>query len=105
MNNKVKIALGLLGGSLLLLALRRKNKKLKTFIAPDGNTYKENQMYRTYDDKLYKNGKQIHFSTPETGQPSYTPPIPHDEAKTVIPKNYQSGNKDVTYHQKGIRHH
>jgi hypothetical protein len=49
MNNKVKIALVILAGSsLILLNLRRrKNIKSKTYTAPDGNTYRENQIYRT----------------------------------------------------------
>jgi hypothetical protein len=48
MNSKIKIALALLGTGTLIWGLRkRKNNQVKTFTAPDGNTYKENQMYRT----------------------------------------------------------
>jgi len=105
MKNTVKIALGLLaGGSLIFLGLKRKNKKLKTFTAPDGNTYQENQTYRTFDNQLYKNGKRIRFSTPESEQKSYSSSH-YDENNDPISKKYQNVNKDVNYHQKGIRHH
>lgn len=106
MKNTVKIALGLLaGGSLIFLGLRRKNRKLKTFIAPDGNTYQENQTYRTFDNQLYKNGKKIHFSTPEHDQKSSSSGYQYDENNDSGSKKYQAVNKAVNYHQKGIRHH
>jgi hypothetical protein len=106
MKNTVKIALGLVaGGSLIFLGLKRKNKKLKTFTAPDGNTYQENQTYRTFDNQLYKNGKKISFITPESEQKSHLSSNHYDENNDMISKKYQAVNKDVNYHQKGIRHH
>ncbi|KFF11015.1 hypothetical protein N6B72_13610 [Chryseobacterium soli] len=106
MKNTVKIALGLLaGGSLIFLGLKRKNRKIKTFTAPDGNTYQENQTYRTFDNQLYKNGKKIHFSTPESEQKSYSSSHQYNENNDPVSKKYQTVNKEVNYHQKGIRHH
>jgi hypothetical protein len=106
MNNAVKIALALAAGSsLLYLGLRKKNKKEKVFLAPDGNTYKENEMYRTYDNKLFKNGKEFHFKTPE-------PEVHFPKSSTFYGTvngntqlKQQTTNNDITYHHKGIRHH
>ncbi|SEM33624.1 hypothetical protein SAMN05421856_102469 [Chryseobacterium taichungense] len=106
MNNKIKVALALIGaGTVVAWRMNRKSKgKLKSFTAPDGNTYQENQLYRTFDNKLYKNGKQIHFETPETNQNSAGNHT-FDEHADHLPKNYETVNKDITYHQKGVRHH
>ncbi len=106
MDNKVKIALGLIAtGSLFFVAFRRKNNKAKKFTAPDGNTYLENQLYKTYDGKLYKNGKQVYLNVKDTGEKTHTVSHHYDENNKIIPKNVQSFNKNVSYHQKGIRHH
>lgn len=103
MNNKLKIALGLLaGGTVLFFGLRRKKEKLKTFTAPDGNTYKENQLYRTYDNKLYKNGKQVHFETPKLQKNNSSSQFAVNNDST---NDYKDVNIPVTYHQKGVRHH
>ncbi|KQT35702.1 hypothetical protein ASG22_01395 [Chryseobacterium sp. Leaf405] len=103
MKNTVKIALALAAGSsLLYLGLRKKNKK-ETFLAPDGNTYEKDQIYRTYDNKLFKNGKEFHFNTPEMNQSNQ---ISLNQGKTHenLHQNYQGTNKEVNYHQKGFRH-
>ncbi|WP_042722640.1 hypothetical protein [Flavobacterium sp. B17] len=106
MNSKIKIALALIGaGALVAWGIKRKkNGKVKTFTAPDGNTYQENQIYRTFDNKLYKNGKQIHFETPAMEQ-NKSSNHAFDEHSNTIPKNYESVNQNITYHQKGVRHH
>lgn len=106
MKNTVKIALGLLaGGSLIFLGLKSKNKKVKIFTAPDGNTYQEDQIYRTFDNQLYKNGKRIHFPTPESEQKSQFSSAHYDENNDPISNKYQAPHKEVTYHYKGIRNH
>jgi len=104
MNNKVKIALGLLAaGTLVLVNLKRKRReKLRTFTAPDGNTYQENQIYRTFDDKVYKNGKRLRFNTIEPAQENRSSNNYYEENSINYPKNNQ--NKNIDYHQKGNRH-
>ncbi|MCJ8155102.1 hypothetical protein MKJ01_15140 [Chryseobacterium sp. SSA4.19] len=105
MNSKIKIALALLGTGTLIWGLRkRKNNKLKTFTAPDGNTYKENQMYRTNDNKVFKNGKEMRFTTPIPDSQNSSANIYNNTAENGS-KNYQAVNKNVNYHQKGVRHH
>jgi hypothetical protein len=105
MNSKIKIALALLGTGTLIWGLRkRKNNQVKTFTAPDGNTYKENQMYRTSDNKVFKNGKEVHFNSPIPENKNSSANV-YDNAAENLSKNYQSVNKNVNYHQKGVRHH
>jgi len=105
MDNKIKITLGLIAaGSLFYAAFRKRNNKVKQFTAPDGNMYLENQLYRTYDDKLYKNGKQVRFNTKDMEEKPSTVTNHYDDNQT-IPKNFQLFNKNVSYHQRGIRHH
>ncbi|MDQ0594535.1 hypothetical protein QFZ37_002904 [Chryseobacterium ginsenosidimutans] len=105
MNNKVKIALSLIaGGTLILLSLKRKRRqKLKTFIAPDGNSYKENQIYRTFDNSLYKNGKRIHFNKPELEENQSSGDYYDGDTGNLL-KNKLNINKNISYHQKGNRH-
>ncbi|KMQ68787.1 hypothetical protein ACM39_05725 [Chryseobacterium sp. FH2] len=106
MDKRLKITLGLLvGGSIAFLASKRRRKtEEKVFTAPDGMSYKENQLYKTYDNKLYKNGKQVHFKTltPETESMSNNP---YNDAQM---KNTQQDPKvskyDMKYHHKGSRH-
>ena len=103
MNNKIKVALAFVaGGALFLLNKKRKklNKKSKMYTAPDGNEYRENQTYRTSDGKLFKNGKELSFSTPHLDSDSQQ--IHHQNDH--LPHNYQSKPKNVEYHQKGNRH-
>ncbi|AZA85960.1 hypothetical protein EG349_03740 [Chryseobacterium shandongense] len=106
MNNKMKLALAIIGaGTAVAWGMNRKKKlKSKTFTAPDGNTYKENQIYRTFDNKLYKNGKEIHFETPALEQ-NASGNHAFDEHSANLSKNYEAINKDINYHQKGVRHH
>lgn len=106
MNNKIKIALALVGaGTAVAWGMKRKKKmQKKTFTAPDGNIYEENKIYRTFDDRLYKNGKEIHFETPAT-QENTSGNHAFDDQAGSIPKNYETVNKDINYHQKGVRHH
>lgn len=106
MNNKIKFALALVGaGTAVAWGINRKKKmQKKTFTAPDGNTYEENKIYRTYDNKLYKNGKEIHFETPALEQ-NASGNHSFDEHAAHLPKNYEAINKDINYHQKGVRHH
>ncbi|WP_027380564.1 hypothetical protein [Chryseobacterium daeguense] len=102
MNNKVKIGLALLaGGALAFLSLKKKNgKKPKTFTAPDGNSYKENQLYRTFEGKVYKNGKEFHFNTPESEQKISSTGNHFNETNENALKNYQAIYKDIQYHRK-----
>lgn len=105
MNNKIKIALALAGAGTLIWSLRKKQNKPKVFTAPDGNTYKENQLYRTFDNKVYQNGKEMKFNTPVTNQENNLSQQHSDAAEYNTGKNYQNINKNPTYHQKGVRHH
>jgi hypothetical protein len=106
MNNKIKIALAIVaGGSLILLNLRRRKRNLsKIYTAPDGNTYRENQIYRTFDHKLYKNGKQISLETPQVELKANTINAGGNHTADIS-KKLQTVNKEVNYHQKGNRHH
>lgn len=105
MNNNIKIALALItGGTLIYLSRKIKNRenKSKTFIGEDGNEYRENEMYFTADGKVYKNGKELHFKTPEMDV-ELNPKTNFKYDST--PQNYDAHPKNVEYHQKGIRHH
>ncbi|AZB17698.1 hypothetical protein EG352_07910 [Chryseobacterium indologenes] len=103
MNNTVKIALIFItGGYLLYLGSRKKSRKKKSFIAPDGVTYTEDTIYRSYDNKLYKNGKEIHFKIPELYDVSYQ--HWYDNAGEKIPVKQRKISKEVMYHHKGLRH-
>lgn len=105
MKNSVKIALGIVaGGVLVFLNHKRKGRtnKNQTFTAPDGNQYGENQLYRTADGDVYKNGKKMRFETPENAQPTQN----HIESSfNDKPLNdHYNSNQQVSYHQKGTRH-
>lgn len=106
MKNSIKVALGFLAGGSLILAsqiIRNKRNKGKSFTAPDGNSYKENEMYRNSQGEIFKTGKQLHFDTPEI----------LSQANHHIDTQFNQGNlkinqtipKEVNYHQKGVRHH
>lgn len=107
MNNKVKIALALIvGGTAILLNQRRKKlgKKVKTFTAPDGTTYNENQIYRNSEGKAYRNGKVVHFDSLEfENEPHSSNPFNHLH-DDKLSKNYQAKPQNVDYHQRGKRH-
>ncbi|WP_379965421.1 hypothetical protein [Epilithonimonas sp. UC225_85] len=106
MKNTIKVALGFAaGGALILLNELRKRKKKKEnkFMAPDGNKYRKNEMYRSAEGEIFKNGKKLHFETPQ-----------HlSDANNKIDarfanngkQNTQAPNSNVTYHQRGVRHH
>ncbi len=105
MNKNVKIALGIIASGTLVLAgqlLRSKKNRKKAFTAPDGNRYEENQMYRTAQGQIFKNGKQLHFETPELFAEAN-----HfiDNYREKGYKNNRNVPKSVNYNQKGVRHH
>ncbi|GGG56435.1 hypothetical protein [Epilithonimonas arachidiradicis] len=106
MKNSVKVALGFLAGGSLILAgqiIRNKKDKRKIFTAPDGNSYKENEMYRNSQGEIFKNGKQLHFETPEIpSQVNHHIDMPHNHNSV---RDNHSLPKNVNYHQKGVRHH
>lgn len=105
MNKTVKIALAIAaGGSLLYLGLRKKGKKKNLYLAPDGNTYKENQIYRTYDNKLYKNGKEFHYNLPEENHDLLNTNSAYNKASNSVHISYKNHQKNPSYHHKGLRH-
>ncbi|WP_374464723.1 hypothetical protein [Chryseobacterium sp.] len=104
MNNTVKIAMALAAGSsLLYLGLRKKSQKKKLYLAPDGNTYKKDQIYRTYDNKLYKNGKEFHYNVPELHDDLKAGNMNYGKTDNGI-LNYKTNQKNPFYHHKGLRH-
>lgn len=105
MNHKIKIALALItGGTLIYLGrkIKNRNNEPKTFTGEDGKTYHENEVYFTSDGKMYKNGKQLNFKTPE--MIAETNPKINFKSDSV-PENYNIQPKNVEYHHKGVRHH
>lgn len=105
MNNTVKIALALAAGSsLLYLGLRKKTKKKILYLAPDGNTYNENQIYRTYDNKFYKNGKAFHYKVPDLSDDLYNTDINYNKLNPPVHLIYKTHRKNPYYHHKGLRH-
>lgn len=105
MNNTVKIALALAAGSsLLYMGLRKRIKQKKVYLAPDGNTYKENQIYGTYENKLYKNGKEFHYNLPDQHDDP-TSNMKSIKVSKNAPLNYTTTQKNTAYHHKGVRHH
>ncbi|MFP8894715.1 hypothetical protein [Chryseobacterium sp. EZn1] len=104
MNNIVKITLALAAGSsLLYMGLRKKGKKSKVYLAPDGNTYKENQIYRTYDNKLYKNGKEFHYPMPQL-EDDQSFNKNYSTVTDTVYSHYKTDHKSTQYHHKGVRH-
>ncbi|CAD7797814.1 hypothetical protein CHRY9390_00232 [Chryseobacterium aquaeductus] len=106
MNNKVKLVLALLaGGTALLLNQRRKklSQKVKTFTAPDGTIYNENQIYRNAEGKAYRNGKVVHFDHLEFENDHSANSFNHQH-DDKFSKNYQAKPQNVDYHQRGKRH-
>ncbi len=106
MKNSVKIGLGILAGGSLILAsrlLKRNKNKLKTFTAPDGNSYKENEMYRNSQGEIFKNGRKLHFDTPELlSQANHHIDTYHNQGKI---NSIHQPPKSPDYHQRGVRHH
>ncbi|MCU7614067.1 hypothetical protein N0B16_06420 [Chryseobacterium sp. GMJ5] len=106
MNNKIKIALAVIaGGTLVLLNRKRRSRspKKEIFTAPDGNTYKENQVYRASDGTMFRNGKEIHADKFHFEGDAHQETL-HKNDRVNTPKNYDARPKNVEYHQRGIRH-
>lgn len=106
MKNTIKVALGFAaGGALILLnQLRKKRQKEQNkFMAPDGNKYLKNEMYRNAEGEIFKNGKKLNFETPKHLSDA------NNKIDARLSRNVQfnqgSPNRNVTYHKKGIRHH
>lgn len=107
MKNTIKVALGFaVGGSLILLNELRKRKKKKeyNFIAPDGNEYQKDEMYRNAEGEIFHNGRKLHFETPNL----------LIEANNRIDSNLNKNihlniqnpiDRNVNYHKRGVRHH
>lgn len=105
MNNIVKIALALAAGSsLLYLGLRKKSKKINLYIAPDGNIYKENQIYKSYDNKFYKNGKEFHYKIPDLSDTPYEIDTNYNTMTAPLHVSYKVHHRNPVYHHKGLRH-
>ena len=104
MNNIVKLH-WLLQQEVLLLYMGsgKKGKKSKSISCPDGNTYKENQIYRTYDNKLYKNGKEFHYPMPKL-EDDQSFNKNYSTTTDTIYSNYKTDHKSTRYHHKGLRH-
>lgn len=107
MKNTIKVALGFAAGSALILLnqlRKRKQKEQNKFMAPDGNKYLKNEMYRSAEGEIFKNGKKLNFDTPQLLANA------NQKIDARISKNFQyndpkESNRNVTYHKKGIRHH
>ncbi|WP_333852328.1 hypothetical protein [Epilithonimonas sp.] len=107
MNNNVKIALGIIAGGSLVLAtqlLKSKKTKKKIFKAPDGNSYKENQLYRNAHGEIFQNGKQLHFETPEFLSEA-DQSLDSNYGNDYFSRSHQTVPRNINYHQKGVRHH
>lgn len=107
MNNNVKIALGIIAGGSLVLAtqlLKSKKTNKKVFTAPDGNSYKENQMYRNAHGEIFQNGKQLHFETPELLAEA-NQSLDSNYGNDNFSRSHQAVSRNINYHQKGVRHH
>lgn len=106
MNISMKIGLGLLAGGTLVLAgklLRKNRNKLKSFTAPDGNSYQEDEMYRTSEGDIFKNGRKMHFETPELLSQANR----HIDTyqNNINRYNANQSVRNADYHHKGVRHH
>lgn len=109
MNTTIRIALGAASAATaaalaFVLYKKRKSNPSLHFMAPDGNTYKEGQIYKTIDNQYYKNGKPLKMNVPpqsEAGNVSQKT-FGHDaEAHTYASQPIQN----VNYHHRGQRHH
>ena len=107
MKNTIKVALGFAaGGALILLNQLRKKKQRqdKQFMAPDGNKYLKNEMYRNAEGEIFKNGKKMHFDTPKHLTDANSK-IDARLAKNVNVNAQNQIGRNVTYHKRGVRHH
>jgi len=106
MKNTVKVALGIVtGGVLVYLNQRRKQKNSRSqlFTAPDGMQYRENQLYRTSNGDVYKNGKKVHFDLPSNKGENPSRVDANFNNKHLM-ENQNVHIPEVNYHQRGIRH-
>ena len=106
MNTQTKIAVGLAGvaaATLAVLGLRKKNIQ-KVFTAPDGTSYAEGQTYRDKDNRSYKNGKEVKHEKPEEHFVDNSTHSFSQQNHDPSGKNYNGGNQNVQYHQRGVRH-
>ncbi|WP_288447084.1 hypothetical protein [uncultured Chryseobacterium sp.] len=83
----------------------KKNKTEKVYLAPDGNTYEEDQIYRTYDNKLYKNGKEFYYNLPNQHDELISANMNYIAVNKNVPLNHNTNRKNTAYHHKGVRHH
>lgn len=106
MNNSIKIGLGLLAGGTLVLAVQllRKNKnKLKSFTALDGNSYQKDKMYRTSEGDIFKNGRKMHFETPELLSQANRHIDTYQNNINLY--NANQSVRNTNYHHRGVRNH
>lgn len=107
MKNTIKVALGFAaGGALILLnqLRKRKQKEQNKFMAPDGNKYLKNEMYRNAEGEIFKNGKKLHFETPKHLDDA-NHKIDARLARNVQFNDQNPNSRNVTYHKRGVRHH
>jgi len=107
MKNSIKVALGFAaGGALILLTQLRKKKQKENsqYMAPDGNKYLKNEMYRSADGEIFKNGKKVHFETPRHLSEANSK-IDSRMAKNARMNDQNPNSRNVSYHQRGVRHH
>jgi len=107
MKNSVKIGLSLLAGGTAVLAnhlIRKNRNKVQSFQAPDGNSYKENEMYRTAQGEIYKNGRKMHFETPELLSQANRHIDTYQNNQNVL-NGATEPYRAADYHHKGVRHH
>lgn len=105
MKNSIKVALGFaVGGGLILLSQlrQRKKKQIEKFTAPDGHQYLKNQMYRTAEGDIFKNGNKMHFETPQHLTDANNKIDAHLNNQKI--NNQNTVSKSVLYHKTGTRH-
>ncbi len=107
MKNTIKVALGFAaGGALILLNQLRKRKQRQEnqFMAPDGNKYSKNEMYRSAEGEIFRNGKKLHFETPQL-LVNANNKIDARLARIVQSNDQNPNSRNVNYHKRGVRHH
>ncbi|SFZ90762.1 hypothetical protein SAMN05216324_101504 [Chryseobacterium limigenitum] len=89
--------------TLVFINLKRKRREsLKIFTASDGNSYKESQTYRTFDNQFYRNVKRLRVN--KLGSEPENHSSTHHYVENVENISKISQNKNITYYQKGNRH-
>lgn len=107
MKNTIKMALGFAaGGALILLnqLRKRKQKEQNKFMAPDGNKYLKNEMYRSAEGEIFRNGKKLYFETPQL-LVNANNKIDARLARIVQSNDQNPNSRNVNYHKRGVRHH